>query len=368
MTQLPFPPSSLARRLLAWYRRKARPLPWRADRDPYRVWVSEIMLQQTQVATVEAYFARFMAAFPTVRHLAAARESDVLRLWEGLGYYRRARQLHLAAQRIVAEHDGRFPDEAEAVRRLPGVGRYTAGAILSIAFDRREPILEANTVRLLSRLVVFRGNPHDAAGQRRLWQVAESILPRKSPGEFNQALMELGSQICTPRDPPCGACPLQTLCPTFAAGLQAVIPVPKAKPTIEAVRQAAVVVRRRDRRVLLMQHAEGQRWAGLWDFPRITLDGEQGPSLDRRIAEAFRDRFALEVGPGQHLATLRHSVTRFRITLECYAAECVRDGGAKRSGGRGREHAESGIRWHAPAAIARLPLNTTGRKISRLLS
>ncbi len=367
MTHPPFPPPSLSRRLLAWYRRAARPLPWRADRDPYRVWISEIMLQQTQVATVEAYFERFMVAFPTVGDLAAADESEVLRLWEGLGYYRRARQLHLAARQIASEHDGRFPDDGEAVRGLPGIGRYTAGAILSIAFDRREPILEANTVRLLSRLVAFRGNPHDAAGQKHLWQVAEEILPRKSVGEFNQALMELGSQLCTPRDPACDGCPLRMLCPTFAGGLQAVIPRAKVKPRIEAVRQAAVVVRRADRRVLLMQHGEGERWAGLWDFPRIELGDERGAALGRRIGDAMRDEFAVNVAPGEHLATMRHSVTRFRITLECYAAECV-DGrkAGKVNGGNGRT-VERRVRWCAAAEVEKLPLNTTGRKISRLL-
>ncbi|MEX2185480.1 MAG: A/G-specific adenine glycosylase [Pirellulales bacterium] len=369
MSDLPFPVASLSRRLLAWYRRWARPLPWRADRDPYRVWVSEIMLQQTQVATVEAYFRRFMTAFPTVRDLAAAEESDVLRLWEGLGYYRRARQLHLAAQRIVADHDGRFPDDANAVRSLPGIGRYTAGAILSIAFDQREPILEANTVRLLSRLIALRKNPHDAAGQKLLWQVAAAILPRTSPGEFNQALMELGSQICSPREPACDVCPLRTLCPTFATGLQAEIPAPKTKPRIESVRQAAVVVRRADRRVLLVQHGEGQRWAGLWDFPRITLGDEQGDSLRRRIADAIRDEFAITVQLGEHLATLRHSVTRFRITLECYAAEHATNGGGKGTNGLGDElAAPRATKWCSPAGITRLPLNTTGRKISRLLS
>ncbi|RIK83347.1 MAG: A/G-specific adenine glycosylase [Planctomycetota bacterium] len=352
----PFP-TSLARRLLAWYRRSARPLPWRVDRDSYRVWISEIMLQQTQVATVEAYFARFMAAFPSVAHLAAAPEADVLRLWEGLGYYRRARQLHRAAKQIVAEHGGEFPSDGDAVRRLPGIGRYTAGAVLSIAFDRREPILEANTVRLLSRLVAFRGNPHDAAGQKHLWQVAAAILPKRSPGEFNQALMELGSQVCTPREPRCDACPLEMLCPTRAAGLQAAIPPPKTKPRIESVRHAAIVIRRGPR-VLLVERQEGERWAGLWDFPRIALGGEQGAALDRRIVEALQADLGMSIGEPELLSTLRHSVTRFRITLECYAAEFLGQ----------RKHAGPGVgKWFSPAEISMLPLNTTGRKISRLL-
>jgi A/G-specific adenine glycosylase len=367
MTHSPFPPT-LARRLLTWYRRNARALPWREDRDPYRVWISEIMLQQTQVATVEAYFKRFMAAFPTVRDLAVAAEADVLRLWEGLGYYRRARQLHLAAKQIVSEHAGEFPRDPDAVRRLPGIGRYTAGAVLSIAFDRQEPILEANTIRLLSRLVAFRGNPHDSAGQKQLWQVAADILPRKAPGEFNQALMELGSQVCTPREPACDACPLEALCPTRAAGLQAVIPMPKAKPKIEAVRHAAIVVRRGGR-VLLVERQEGERWSGLWDFPRLTLGDEQGAALRRTIAAALREELGIEVSTGELITTLRHAVTRFRITLECYEAEFIGEHLAEKPRGRAAANLlpRRTAKWHTPAEIADLPLNTTGRKISKLL-
>src|SRR6478609_967208 len=218
---------TLRRRLLSWYATHKRDLPWRRSRDPYRVWLSEIMLQQTQVATVKDYFERFTRAFPDVESLAAAEESDVLRLWEGLGYYRRARQLHAAAKKVVADFDGKFPDEAEALQQVPGIGRYTAGAIASIAFDRRAPILEANTIRLLSRLVAYRGNPHSQVGQRPLWLVAEEILPQKRVAEFNQALMELGSLICTPNEPKCAECPLATVCAAFAAGLQSEIPPAK---------------------------------------------------------------------------------------------------------------------------------------------
>ena len=190
---------SFRRRLPAWFDRHARKLPWRRNHDPYAVWVSEIMLQQTQVGTVVSYFDRFLAAFPTIEALAAADEQDVLRLWEGLGYYRRARQLHKAAKIIVAEHAGNFPRNPEIVRRLPGIGRYTAGAILSIAFDARQPILEANTLRLLSRLLAYDGDPRSTEGQRLLWAMAEAVLPRRGSGRMNQALMELGSEVCAAR-------------------------------------------------------------------------------------------------------------------------------------------------------------------------
>lgn len=184
------------RKLRAWYDRHARELPWRGTRDPYAVWLSEIMLQQTQVETVKPYFQRFLAALPTIRALAEAEERQVLRLWEGLGYYRRARQLHQAARQIVAVHDGRFPCDPQAVQRLPGIGRYTAGAILSIAFDQRQPILEANTVRVFSRLLAYDGQTTSSAGQKLLWAAAEAVLPAREVGRFNQALMELGSEVC----------------------------------------------------------------------------------------------------------------------------------------------------------------------------
>ena len=184
-----------ADQLLKWFSTAARDLPWRKSRDLYRIWISEIMLQQTQVATVIDFYLRFLKAFPTVQKLAAAEEEQVLRLWEGLGYYRRARQLHAAAKQIVAEHAGEFPQTVEEVRALPGIGRYTAGAILSIGLDLRLPILEANTVRLLSRLAGYRGDPLSAAGQKYLWEMAEQILPPANTGLFNQALMELGSLL-----------------------------------------------------------------------------------------------------------------------------------------------------------------------------
>ena len=238
------------RQLMSWFRRSARDLPWRRTRDPYAVWISEIMLQQTQVVTVIGYFERFLAACPTVADLAAADEQQVLRLWEGLGYYRRARQLHAAAQIIVTEHDGDFPRDIQQLRALPGIGRYTAGAIASIAWDAREPILEANTVRVFSRLLGYRGDPARNEGQRLLWDFSAALLPQREIGLLNQALMELGSEICHPRDPLCDRCPVGGLCPTKQQGLQAVIPLPKRKTAYEDRHEAAVVVRRGARVVL----------------------------------------------------------------------------------------------------------------------
>lgn len=347
------------RRLLAWYRRHARDLEWRRSRDPYRVWISEIMLQQTQVATVADYFPRFIAAFPTVSALAAAGEQQVLRLWEGLGYYRRARQLHRAAAVIVREHGGRFPRDPHAVRRLPGIGRYTAGAILSIAFDAREPIVEANTLRLLSRLLAYRGDPRQTAGQKLLWNLAEDLLPRRESGVFNQALMELGGLICKPRDPACGVCPVRRLCPTHRDGLQQVVPLAKAPPRVEQVREAAVVVRRRGR-VLLIERRPGERWAGLWDFPRFPIDasfGDGGTALADKVA----DLTGVACRPRELLTTLKHGVTRFRITLECHLADYLRMV-------PGRIANRPKVAWVSPDALEPYPLSVTGRKLARLIA
>jgi A/G-specific adenine glycosylase len=355
------PPSAWRRRfrerLLRWYAENARDLPWRRSRDPYRVWVSEVMLQQTQVAAVRPYFERFVRAFPTVRALARADESRVLRLWEGLGYYRRARQLHAAAQTIVRQHGGRFPRDRESVRALAGVGRYTAGAILSIALDAREPILEANTIRLFCRLLAYDGPPHDREGQTLLWAMAEHVLPRRDVGRFNQALMELGSEVCRGRSPRCDECPVAALCEARRRGLEGQIPRPKPRPRFEDRREAAVLVRRRDGRVLLMQCPEGARWAGLWDFPRYELAAEHEPRRRDELVEKVHAETGLAVELGERIKTIRHGVTRFRITLDCYEAQCM--------SGRLPRHADRPMRWVRPSELDGYPLSSTGRKLSR---
>jgi A/G-specific adenine glycosylase len=349
---------SFRRRLRGWYQRAARDLPWRRDRDPYRIWISEIMLQQTQVATVEAYFNRFIAAFPDVTALAAADEDAVLRLWEGLGYYRRARQMHKAARLIVEQHGGQFPRDVTAVHDLPGVGRYTAGAILSIAYDDPQPILEANSQRLLCRLLAYRDEPTRAEGQRLLWAAAEAILPRRGAGEVNQAIMELGSQICTPKAPQCDVCPLKLLCGARAHGLQEEIPRAKKKRPIEEVRQAAIVIYRRGR-VLLLRRGDDERWAGMWDFPRFDLYRQQPAAIRREIIAQVGERVGMVIDPSEHLTTITHSVTRFRIKLECHAARYVKPNGSPAT--------PPEMKWLHPSQLDTLPLSVTGRKLSRLV-
>lgn len=315
------------------------------------------MLQQTQVATVEAYFKEFVKALPNVKKLAAASERDVLRLWEGLGYYRRARQLHAAAQRIVADHGGRFPRDVEMLQTLPGIGRYTAGAIASIAFDQRAPILEANTIRLLSRLVAYRDDPTKSAGQRLLWQTAEEILPRRDIARFNQALMELGSLVCTPTRPKCDECPVANLCTARAEGLQATIPRAGRKTKFVDTTEAAVVVRRNGQ-VLLRQCPEGERWAGLWDFPRFELQSEGPLFVHDELVAKVREQTGIVIQPGSLLKSMKHGVTRYRIRLDCYAGS-YRSGRLKTVGGE--------LRWTRPEELDNYPLSATGRRLAELV-
>jgi A/G-specific adenine glycosylase len=350
---------SLRRRLLKWYRDHARDLPWRKSCDPYRVWLSEVMLQQTQVATVREYFEQFVAALPDVRQLAAADERQVLRLWEGMGYYRRARQLHAAAKEIVSQRGGEFPSDVGELMNLPGIGRYTAGAIASIAFGRRAPILEANTSRLFSRLICFQGDPSNADGQRLLWRTSEEILPHKNVAEFNQALMELGSLVCTPAEPRCAECPLSGLCGARARGLQREIPPPKARKEYTELREAAVVLRHRGR-VLMRQCGTDERWAGLWDFPRFSLEAEGPLFAADEIAEKVLRQTGIRCIPGPLIKRLRHGVTRFRITLDCYEATYA--------GGRARSASGVPVRWIKRDELEHLPFSTTGRKLATLVS
>ncbi|QDT17473.1 A/G-specific adenine glycosylase [Alienimonas californiensis] len=365
--------------ILDWYAAHGRDLPWRRTANPYPIWVSEVMLQQTTVAAVVPYWERFLAAFPTVEALAAAPEVAVLRLWEGLGYYSRARNLHAAAKAIVVR--GSWPRTVEGLRELPGVGRYTAGAVASFAFDQPAPIVEANTLRLFARLIGLRDDPRSAAGQAALWGFAERLVAAPTeearPSTLNQAVMELGGTVCTPKEPRCGACPVSRWCVAFALNAQDVIPPPKARPTITNVTEATIAVRRADGAVLIRQREEGERWAGLWDFPRFEppaeltadvppLDGRQrslplgddlGP-LQQWLSEAVREQTGVRCTVGAGALEIRHGVTRFRIRLLCFLGE--------RTGGRLRSRAA--LRWARPADLTDVPLSKTGRQFAQRLA
>lgn len=318
------------RRLLEWFSHHGRDLPWRRTKDPYAVWVSEIMLQQTQTPCVVRYFERFLAAFPTLEALARAEPSEVLRLWEGLGYYRRAVQLHQAAQKIIREWGGQFPPSLEKLLQLPGIGRYTAGAILSIAFDQRQPILEANTRRVWARLLAYSAPTDSTHAERVFWYMAELVLPRRQVGRFNQALMELGSRVCLARQPACSHCPVRRFCLAFHQGLQDRFPSKQSRPRIEFCQEAALIVRGKEQ-VLLRRIPEGQRWAGLWEFPRFALPSELAQQLTKPQQEPpaaihhwlrrAMQQMGILVGPIQWLKTLSYAVTRYRVQMECFEAE-----------------------------------------------
>jgi A/G-specific adenine glycosylase len=345
-----------AGRLLPWFRRHGRDLPWRRTRDPYRIWVSEVMLQQTQVVTVIPYFERFLSAFPTLADLAAAGEQEVLRLWEGLGYYRRARDLHRAARVLAAEHSAQVPDDPEVLGRLPGLGRYTRNAVLSQAFDRRLPILEANSQRVLSRLFGRTEDPRRGPARRWLWQAAEALLPARDVGAFNQAVMELGALVCTPAAPRCPECPLAARCQARLLGLQDSIPARAPAQAATRIREVAVVIRRGEQ-VLLVQRPAAGRWAGLWEFPHVPVnDGETDESAALRGTTSLTGVQA-ELGP--ELLTLRHGVTRYQITLVCFEA-------AYQAGTYASDFYTQGI-WVKPEGLNAYPVSAPQRRLARAL-
>ena len=322
-------------RLVAWYRRGRRDLPWRRTADPYRIWVSEIMLQQTTVRAVIPFYERFLRRFPTVRALASAPTSDVLAAWSGLGYYRRARNLRAAARIIVRKHRERFPQRLEDALALPGVGRYTAGAVLSIAYGARLPVLDGNVARVLSRLHLVRG-ARSAGRERRLWTIAAGLVAAApSPGDLNQALMELGATVCTPAGPACARCPLSRRCAARAAGLQDTIPpIRRVRSPVEIRTDVALVSR--GGRYLLRRRADRELMRGLWEFPTIGPDaGSDG----------------LRVARGEMVASVRHTVTYRRLRVRVHRALLLAEPP------RGR------YRFVAPRELSRLPTSSLVRKI-----
>jgi A/G-specific adenine glycosylase len=284
------------------------------------------MLQQTQVATVIPYYDRFLTRFPNPTSLASAAEDEVYRLWAGLGYYRRARQLHAAAKKIVEEHAGLFPQQLEHVLSLPGIGRYTAHAILSFGLDARLGIVEANTQRLYARLLHWEGPVDSSEGQKAIWQYAGEIVPAKNCGEFNQAMMEIGSQICTPRNPRCDACPLLEFCPTGQRGDTDTIPSPKPKKSYTELTEAVVLIRNTSAQWLVRRCGKSERWAGLWDFPRFDVTRCTGSTeVVKFITQSIFEQFRIHVDLVDTKHSLRHAVTRYRIQLLSFLGELRAD-------------------------------------------
>jgi A/G-specific adenine glycosylase len=310
---------AFARHLLRWYDRHRRDLPWRVSPgrpgplDPYHVLVSETMLQQTQVATVIPYYHRFLARFPTIADLARADEQEVLRLWQGLGYYSRARNLQAAARMVVSDYGGQMPGERDELLKLPGVGQYTAGAVASIAFDRRAPILDGNVTRVLCRLDYIRADPRARETVQLLWRRAEEILPSRRIGDFNSALMELGATVCTPRNPQCLICPVREHCEAQAAGAQEQVPAPKkAKPT-PLIRRRTYCIRHHDRWLIEQRPARG-RWAGMWQFLTVDASPGQGNADPVPLKQCRR------------LGMVSHALTHRRYEFDVYVARVGKHG------------------------------------------
>ncbi|MBN1610725.1 MAG: A/G-specific adenine glycosylase [Polyangiaceae bacterium] len=347
---------AIATRLLRWYEQNRRHLPWRHRRDPYAIWVSEVMLQQTQVATVTPYYERWMQRFPTVRALACADEDAVLGVWQGLGYYSRARRLLAGARTLVSVYGGEVPSTVAELRRVPGIGAYSAGAIASIAFGVQEPAVDGNAARVLGRLECVEGDPKRAQVARRLSTIARRLVPLDRPGDFNQALMELGATLCVPRRPECSQCPLQRLCRARRQRRTEQLVAAPAQPPKRQVHMVAAVIRRAGRVLVARQRDDAARWAGLWKFPDAELGSAEQPEV--AVARAAQTAARVTVAVDRRSSRLRFVITNHSITLDVY--ECRVRG---RTGISAGQHAA----WKLPLELEALAMPAAHRKIARSL-
>ena len=350
-------PTRLASDLLAWYAGNRRDLPWRRTRDPYAIWISEVMLQQTRVEAVVPYYERWLRRFPTVRRLATANEGDVLAAWEGLGYYRRALQLRRTAQLIDKDHRGRLPTSAESLRGLPGIGSYTAAAIAAFAFGRDEIALDGNLRRVVSRLTDLELDPRQGEGETRIYRWAKRHLPRGRASDFNQALMDLGAQVCLPRKPRCSLCPVRSRCRARLRGVQDLRPVPaRRKPVSQRIATAGVL--RRGGRVLIGRRPEGSLLGGLWEFPggKCRSRESAGACLRRELHEEL----GVEVHVGEALGVYRHAYTHFKVTVHAFECRLRR--------GRPVAAEHTAIRWVHPARLRHYPMGNVSRRIANVVA
>jgi len=343
----------LRRKLLTWYRRHQRSLPWRETKDPYRIWISEIMLQQTQVDTVIPYYLRFLKTFPDVRTLAAAPLQNVLKAWENLGYYSRAGNIHKASGIIVREWGGRIPDTHDAIKKLPGIGDYTAGAILSIAYGQPVPAVDGNVRRILSRLFAIRRAVDDPREQKKLFDLAEALVPARNPGDFNQALMDLGATICKPKTPDCSRCPVAMVCRAKRAGLQNMLPVTRKAPAIPRRIAGAAVIYDQEGRLLVVQRPTSGLLASLWKLPGGFVETDR---LEKNLRDSVSKELNISIRVGGEIACVKHTYTHFRATLHAHA--CVITKGKPRTQGC------QNWRWVSPAVLQKLPLS----RIDRLMA
>jgi A/G-specific adenine glycosylase len=344
--------ATVAGPLLRWFRRTARDLPWRRTRDPYAIWVSEMMLQQTQVETVKPYYERFLKHFPTVESLAAARIDNILKLWEGLGYYSRARSLHRAAKQVVHRFGGHLPRTRDALLSLPGIGPYTAGAIASIAFDQREPLVDGNVTRVLCRLFLIRRDPRKPAVQKRLWRIAGSLLPASHVGHFNQALMELGSQVCVPRKPRCDICPVQRVCEARIHNQQDDVPIRARRKRVPSYIVAVGVIFKNGRILIDKRKPEGLL-GGFWEFPGGKK--QSGETLEQALLREVREELGIEIQVHERIATVDHAYSHFRVKL--HAFQCTYVSGTPRC------VTCVDLKWVYPGMLKRYAFPAANRKI-----
>ncbi len=342
---------ALVRRVLAWYAAHRRELPWRRTRDPYAIWVSEVMLQQTRVEAVLPFYDRFLARFPNVGALAAAPEEDVLALWSGLGYYGRARMLRRGAVAVMERYGGRIPPDPKALRELPGIGRYTAGAIASIAFGLPEPVVDGNVERVLGRWYALE-SPAGTARTAEVWRLATPLVPPRTPGDWNQALMELGATVCTPRAPRCAACPARRGCAAFATGRPETIPPARPRPRAETIR-VAVALCVVDGRLLLERRSEATPFRGEWDLPARTVGAREDAAA--ALTRALRSDHALRARRPLPVGAATHSILNRRLRIEAWRFEAT----APRA-------MRAGTRFVPASALETAAVSGATRKVVRL--
>lgn len=309
-------PFQFAKKLSFWYKKNHRSLPWRQTHDPYKIWISEIMLQQTTVATVIPYYKRWIRAFPGIEDVAMAPLPKVLKSWQGLGYYQRARNIHKTARIVSDSFKGRIPRDYEVLRGLPGFGPYTTGAVLSIAFDRRCPLIDANVRRVIMRLLGLKG-PADTRQDKKILSFLDKVLPRKGTGTFNQALMELGALVCQPQEPLCFSCPVKMSCKAYIKGWQDIIPERREKRA-EKIEAVAGIIRHRGRYFIQQRRATGLL-AGLWEFPGGKI--EKGESPQQALRRELKEELNVSLVSARHFLMVRHAYTRFQVRL--HAFHCV---------------------------------------------
>jgi A/G-specific adenine glycosylase len=348
--------ASFRRELLAWYRAEARDLPWRRTRDPYKIWLAEIILQQTRVDQGLPYYERYAVAYPTVEDLAKAKEDQVLKLWEGLGYYTRARNMHKTARIIVEQYGGNLPGSAEVLQMLPGIGRYTAGAIASIAFNERVPVLDGNVKRVLTRLFDLDGCIDLPEVEQELWILAGTLVPQQKPGDFNQAMMELGARVCTPKQPRCDLCPGSAFCEARARGVQEQRPVRKGKKP-PPHQEIVVAVLEREGRYLVGRRPPQGLLGGLWEFPGGKVI--PGETHQQALERECREELGIEVRAGGLIASVKHAYTHLRVTLNVYRCRLLK--------GEPRPKTHTQLRWLAPAEFKRYAFPKANHKFIHLI-